>query len=85
MGPSNICRRGAGACMGGQMPLRRPNRLSGPSVSHPIGEAVQHEVSRSEGRIGNNERIAIKSFLWILCKPDKTLRHIREVMVDFLV
>jgi len=64
VGPSNICKRGAGACMGGQMPRRRPNQLSGPSVSHPIGEAVQHEVTRSRGRIENNKRISIKSFFY---------------------
>lgn len=55
MGPSNRCRRGAGVCMGGQMPHRRPNQVSGPSVSHPMGEAVQDGVTRGEGRIESNE------------------------------
>lgn len=55
MGPSNICRRGAGACMGGQMPCRRPNQLSGPSVSHPMVEAAHHEVTRGKGRIEFNK------------------------------
>lgn len=55
MGPSNGCRRGAGACMGGQMPRRRPNQVSGPFVSYPMGKAIQDGVTRGKGRIENNK------------------------------
>lgn len=55
MGPSNRCRRGAGVRMGGQMPHRQPNQVSGPSVRRPM--AVQHGVTRGKGRIANNNVI----------------------------
>lgn len=32
-------------CMGGQMSCRRPNQLSGPYVSRPMGEAGQDGVT----------------------------------------
>lgn len=62
VGPSNRWRRGAGGCMGGQMPCRRPNQVSGPSVSHPMGEAVQDGVTKGEGRKKKKEWIAIRVF-----------------------
>lgn len=72
-------------CMGGQMPYRRPNQVSGRSVSHPIEEAVQHGVTRGKGRIENNKLIAIRVFFLILCKPDKVRQRVSEVMLDFSV
>lgn len=62
MGPSNRCKRGAGVCMGGQMSRRRPNQVSGPIVSYPMGEAVQDEVTMGKGRAHNNKGIAIRVF-----------------------
>lgn len=62
VGPSNRCGRGAGVCMGGQMPRRRPNQVSGPLMSHPIGMAVHSRVTKAKGRIENKEWITIVFF-----------------------
>lgn len=52
--------------MGGQMPHRRPNQVSGPSVTHPMGEAARGGVTRGKGRIENKGKIATTFFIDIM-------------------
>lgn len=57
---------GGQVCMGGQMPHRRPNQVSGPSVTHPMGEAAHGGVTRGKGRIENKGKIATTFFIDIM-------------------
>ena len=67
-------------CMGGQMPCRRPNQVSAPSMTHPIGIDVHEGVTKGKGRTENNFFLAVFScFNMILCIPDKARRQVRKV------
>lgn len=67
-------------CMGGQMHCRRPKHLSGPYVNHPMGKALQHEITRGRGRIENNELFSIKVFFWMQTDKAKKMSRFKQFM-----